>query len=85
MTNEHDGIDFKRDRNKQLVPWEKPQAGKLYAFTVIKANDKATLIIDGKQVMDITWGPQTIFRGRLGFHHWDNKVEFRHLRVEKTQ
>jgi hypothetical protein len=85
MTNEHDPIDFKRDRNKKLVQWEKPQVGKWYAFTVITTGEKATLTIDGRRVMDITWGPQTIFRGRLGFHHWNNKVEFKNLRVEKTR
>jgi hypothetical protein len=85
MTNEHDEIDLKRDRNKKLVQWERPQVGKWYAFTVIKTNEKATLTIDGKPAMDITWGPRTMFWGRLGFQHWDNKVEFRHLRVGKTQ
>jgi hypothetical protein len=85
MTNEHDSIDLKRDSNKKLVQWEGPQVGKWYAFTVNKTNEKATLTIDGKLAMEITWGPRTIFWGRLGFHHWDNKVEFRHLRVEKTQ
>jgi hypothetical protein len=85
MTSEHDHIDFKRDSHKKLVPWEKPQVGKWYAFTVIKTSEKATLIIDGKWVMDITWGPRTIFEGRLGFHHWNNKVEFKNLCVGKTQ
>jgi len=85
MTNEHDHIDLKRDSKKKLVHWERPQVGNWYAFTVIKTSEKATLAIDGKRVMDITWGPPTIFRDRLGFHHWDNKVEFKNLRVEKTQ
>jgi hypothetical protein len=85
MTNEHDHIDLKRDSNKKLVRWERPQVGKWYAFTVIKMTEKATLILDGKQVMDIPLGPRTIFEGRLGFHHWNNKVEFKNLRVTKTQ
>jgi hypothetical protein len=42
-------------------------------------------MIDDKYVMDITWGPRTMFGGRLGFHHWGSEVEFKSLRVEKTQ
>lgn len=87
MTNDVDRTsnDLKRDPNKKQVPWEKPQVGKWYTFTVIKTNEKATLAIDDKQVMDITWGPRTIFEGRLGFHHWQNTVEYRNLRVESAQ
>lgn len=78
------GQDLKRDSNKKLVPFEKPQLRKWYAFSIIKTSEKATLLIDNALAMDITWGTRTPFRERLGFHHWDNQVEFRNLRVEKT-
>lgn len=86
MTNDvgQMGKDIKRDPNKKLVPFEKPQVARWYVFKIIKTSEKATLLIDDKQAMDITWGPRTPFRERLGFHHWNDEVEFRNLRVEET-
>jgi len=77
--------DLNRDRNKNMVAWPKPQPGQWYKYTVVKAVDKCMLMIDGKRVMDIPWDlGKTIFRGRIGFAHWHNRVEFRNVQIEKA-
>ena len=76
--------DLNRDRNKNMVAWPKPQLGQWYKYTVVKAVDKCILMIDGKRVMDIPWDlGKTIFRGRIGFAHWHNRIEFRNVQIEK--
>jgi hypothetical protein len=75
--------DLTRDRNKKLVTWPKPRIGQWYAFSIVKTNGKCELLIDGKRVMDIPYDVRrTRFRGRIGFAHWHNRVEFRNLRIE---
>jgi hypothetical protein len=76
--------DLTRDRNKNMVVWPKPQLGQWYKYTVVKTSDKCILMIDGKRVMDIPWDlGRTSFRGRIGFAHWHNRIEFRNLHIEK--
>lgn len=76
--------DLTRDRNKNMVVWPKPQLGQWYIYTVVKTNDKCILMINGKRVMDIPWDlGRTSFRGRIGFAHWRNRIEFRNLYIEE--
>jgi hypothetical protein len=76
--------DLERERNKSAVAWPKPQLGQWYKFTVAKTTDKCILMIDGKRVMDIPCDlGRTRFRGRIGFAHWQNRIEFRNLSIEK--
>jgi hypothetical protein len=76
--------DLTRDRNKNMVMWPKPRVGQWYIYSVVKTTDKCTLLIDEKPVMDIPWDlGRTIFRGRIGFAHWRNRIEFRNVQIEK--
>ena len=81
---DHMTDDLTRDRNKNMVAWPKPQLGQWYRYIVAKTNDKCILMIDGQRVMDIPWDRgKTSFRGRIGFAHWHNRIEFRNVHIEK--
>jgi hypothetical protein len=76
--------DLSRDRGKNMVAWPKPQLGQWYRYIVAKTSEKCILMIDGQRVMDIPWDRgKTKFRGRIGFSHWHNRIEFRNLQIGK--
>ncbi len=75
--------DLQRERGQQSISWLGPQAGRWYSFTIEKKGKDCAFLIDDRRVMSFSCDiGKTRFRGRLGFAHWHDRVEFKNLKIE---